>query len=371
MAEYVFSSGTPRFTMGVYPAINILNMMSHLVDLDEFPGVAEALGRIADKLSPQQKERHRLIFLGLGSEALAAPVQIHAQTTFPQYIAALESLNAVVLRDSLLYALSHSAHLRVYSDAPLLPTIPEDLLEDEASYVAFMERGTKQKNKSAPHQAMYTFMLQPDRLQQTLCEHFRLLWREALLVEWERSQPLLEDVVQAFGQVDLPTHTTPIDVLEFVSGRNLRDVLDANALMQFQKILLIPSRHTGPYVSWFGDDHQLYFIFGARKPNTAEMGVRVLDKPEMLYRLQALTDEVRLDILLTIHRHGELSTQQIMDIFDLNKSTASRHLRLLRASELIHERRDTDNKGKFYSLNPSCIHALIATLTALFVPTAD
>ena len=60
-----------------------------------------------------------------------------------------------------------------------------------------------------------------------------------------------------------------------------------------------------------------------------------------------------------------LADQDVIDRFGLDKSAASRHLRQLRANELISERREADNKTRIYSLNPACIDTLIHTIRAL------
>lgn len=66
-------------------------------------------------------------------------------------------------------------------------------------------------------------------------------------------------------------------------------------------------------------------------------------------RLNALTDDTRLQILRQIAESGELRSQEIIDVLELSQSAASRHLTQLTAAGFLKERRCEG--AKCYSLN--------------------
>lgn len=66
--------------------------------------------------------------------------------------------------------------------------------------------------------------------------------------------------------------------------------------------------------------------------------------------------------------HGELSTQDIIERFDLNKSAASRYLGQLFANGFIQERRDTNGKTKFYSIKDDVIDEFLQSIAKLLKP---
>ena len=64
----------------------------------------------------------------------------------------------------------------------------------------------------------------------------------------------------------------------------------------------------------------------------------------------ALSDRVRRRILAVLGEHGELSVGEIAAHVDaVGRTTVSSHLRVLRTSGLVHERRD--GRNRLYSLD--------------------
>ncbi|WP_018330623.1 ArsR/SmtB family transcription factor [Actinomycetospora chiangmaiensis] len=64
----------------------------------------------------------------------------------------------------------------------------------------------------------------------------------------------------------------------------------------------------------------------------------------------ALSDRVRRRILAALGEHGELSVGEIAGRIDaVGRTTVSSHLRVLRTSGLVRERRD--GRNRFYSLD--------------------
>jgi DNA-binding transcriptional ArsR family regulator len=206
---------------------------------------------------------------------------------------------------------------------------------------------------------MHELLNDPSRLQEALVDLLDTLWFDYFKPEWEVVRPGLESVVRAMSAVALDT--LPLyEAMQAVTGRDLRGIFDDEELATFERIEFIPSKHNGPYISWFGNAHTLWIAYGARMP-----AADLVDTDQLLNYLNALGDATRLNILKALREQGELSTQQIMDLFDLNKSAASRHLRQLRANELIVEHREPDNKTKIYSLHSDTIAEVIKNIAQL------
>ncbi len=55
---------------------------------------------------------------------------------------------------------------------------------------------------------------------------------------------------------------------------------------------------------------------------------------------KALSEEIRLEILTLLLRHGELCVCEIESLLEVSQSTASRHLRYLLNAGLVDDRRD-------------------------------
>lgn len=63
----------------------------------------------------------------------------------------------------------------------------------------------------------------------------------------------------------------------------------------------------------------------------------------------ALADQTRLEILARLRR-GEASAGDLADGFRISRPAVSRHVRVLRGTGLVNERRD--GRNRFYTLNP-------------------
>jgi ArsR family transcriptional regulator len=73
-------------------------------------------------------------------------------------------------------------------------------------------------------------------------------------------------------------------------------------------------------------------------------------EPNENLAFDALSDRVRRRILAVLGEHGELSVGDISQRIDVvGRTTVSSHLRVLRTSGLVHERRD--GRNRFYSLD--------------------
>lgn len=339
------------------PVVSILNIISLPISLDSNPGIRNWLHGVDD--AKYIIERTSLLMSLCSPEALIMAVPDYADN-FPDFLEQLAALDAIALRDCALRTVTDSVHLRLADRMPQnLPDLAR-LLADEVYFLDYL-RTLNSEYDSPPEvylKQIHAYLNDPPRLKTETLTHLRQMWTDYVAAEWQQVLPTLEKSVQALSRID--THNMPIfDALQAITGRNLRTLFNDDAINQLKSVVLVPSVHNGPYVSWMGYDDTVFLMFGARVP----ADVNQLDATELINRLNAIADETRLNILQAIKTAGELSTQDVIDRFNLDKSAASRHLMLLRANELIYDRRE--NKVKYYSLNPAMIDAITQTLTGL------
>jgi DNA-binding transcriptional ArsR family regulator len=329
-------------TMALEPVYNILVSMAALTQDKETSGLSDWVLSTGATLPAERLELNLLIFWGIGVEALTNVVtRGPATTSFPAYLEALAAQDATALRDQLLYWKIHSPVWRTFYDAVLLPEpdVATALAEPDL-YLNFLKKRSR---------ASLALLQDPPRLQTLLIEHLQWLWENEVAAEWERVRPLLQESVDAFAGVNL-TGLTILEAIQTVTGRDLRVLFRLDTLLQYRRIRFFPTVHNGPYLVWFGDDDEMRMTYAARRPQPTPALASRLDQTVLANRLAALADEMRLQILLALQQHEELSTQELIERFDLNKSAASRHLRQLFANNLILERRE-DGAKKVYSLN--------------------
>lgn len=364
----------PPQTLSVQPAaaINGLSSIAALCHSDCNPGLSDWATQTAAQLSPAQQAELRLLFWGLGTEGLGTLVQPQHRD-FPAFLAALRAMPPPQLRDHLLYRLLNSIHYRVYQGSPNPPPMSlAEALRTLQSWEAYLHRlqvqqPTAEGEDSDPDNSMaedrqrqqraYNLLTQPDEVHAFVVAQLGFYWEHYAAAEWERARPQVEASALALAQVESSSGDS-FDSLERITGRNLRSIFKPEVLHSFQHLRLVPCVHNGPYVLWFGDEQQLTLLFEARMPGE----LLPLQTEQVLNRLRALADPVRLPLLMALREQEEMSTQDIMEAFALEKSAASRHLRQLFANGLIEERRDEDGRSKFYRLNTQ---KLAETLQAL------
>jgi DNA-binding transcriptional ArsR family regulator len=351
-------------TVALEPVYNMVSMAALSQD-QETSGLSEWVLQTRATLPAERMELNLLLFWGIGVEALTNVVaRGPATTSFPAYLDALSAQDATSLRDRLLYWKIHSPVWRTFYDAVLLPE-PDvaTALADPARCLEFLEGRSREKGDAEVDQATLALFQNAHRLQTLLIEHLRWLWENEVAAEWERVRPLLQESVDAFAGVNL-TGLTILEAMQAVTGRDLRVLFRLDTLLQYRKIRFFPTVHNGPYLVWFGDDDELRMTYAARRPQPTPALASRLDQTVLANKLLALADEMRLQILLALQQHGELSTQELIERFDLNKSAASRHLRQLFANNLILERRE-DGAKKIYSLNRRTLDETVDLLSRL------
>jgi DNA-binding transcriptional ArsR family regulator len=244
----------------------------------------------------------------------------------------------------------------VLLDVPLL-------IADFDAYVTYLRTRFDEDVDEATIRTMHDLWNAPALLQETLVDHLRTLWETAFAAEWARIEPQLAATVTAFQR--LPLHgLTILEAMQAVTGRDLRPIFRLEPLLAYRRVRFIPHLHNGPYILWFGDDEELRIGFPAHQPPPPATPGLTFDAPTLANRYKALADETRLAMLWALRQAGQLSTQEFIDRFHLDKSAASRHLRQLVATSLIDERREEGAK-KIYTLNPTALDELSRLLQAL------
>ena len=354
----------PRITVMIAPVFNILNGMVSLASSDHGnPGVDDWIIRTEAGMTEEIRYKSRLAFWGIGQEAICNLAIGQDLADFQAFLDFISQMPPVPMRDAIVGSILNSTHRRTLLDGQeLKPPLPNPLEVSEEAFINFLLTVDYKGIDTDLVHDLYHLLHTPDDLHSFLVEHLTLMWETYLKDEWTRIRPLIEQSVQALQYADV--RGLPVmEALQVIIGRDLRTIFNEVELNTFDELRLFPNKHNGPYVSWFGNDSILYIGFGLRFPT----GVQLTDSHnvELVNRLKALADETRLHILLGLRQHGELGTQQIMDIFDLNKSAASRHLRSLHASGLVKERRDSDNKSKFYSISRTGLEEIVRALNLL------
>ena len=346
------------------PVYNILMSMSLLGGTKHTSGLDEWVSHATLQLDRELLERHELLFHWIWLDALTNAVPRGAATEdFSAYLHALAAQDAVILRDTLFCWNIQSPHERVSFDSGLIPSVdPAVLLADYDAFVHFLVESFNEVKGTVPR-AIHELFNEPDRLQSMLVTHLEQLWDTVVVEEWQRVRPRLQDTVEAFQQVSLQGLTI-LEAMQVVTERDLRFAFRMDALLQYRRVRFIPHLHSGPYIIWFGDNEELRLGFPARKPTIHTHTDRRFDQTTLANRYKALADETRLGILWALHDVGELSTQDVIDRFRLDKSAASRHLRQLVATSLIEERREA-GATKVYQLNPRAIDEIVRMLNAL------
>ncbi len=330
-------------------------------------GINEWVDRVRLSLSERDLYDTTLVIWGLGIEGLFNAVRNPlARDDFELFVQELAEMPALELRDSCLYWLIHSTHLKVFTEAESFDVVnPPDLLASRDLFLMYLNDNIIKDYLQNDFSVLVDLYFNPQALQDLVVRVLKALWDTYFCDEWRRHEADIKQVVQSFEQVDV-TGLATFDAIQVITGRDLRAVFHAEVLAEFEQIVCIPSKHNGPYVVWFGDATTLYIIFTARVASPISLvGTQKPDLNVLIQRFKALSDDNRIHVLLAIREQRELSTQDIIEQFDLNKSAASRYLGQLLANGFIVERRDTDGKTKFYSIDDTVIDEFLLAISHL------
>jgi DNA-binding transcriptional ArsR family regulator len=348
---------TVTVTLSLAPAYNAINSLWLLDDPGDCSGLSEWVYQTVATLSPERLHTNALVLSGLSASVHLAG---EAWPSFPAWLDDLAARDPVAMRDYALHRLSARAARSLGDEVPT----PARLLEDRATYLALIEHLHHHKGKEEPLDAsfweeVHGLLSDPPAMQELMVMHLRTMWDEVMAPEWERNLPTLEESVAAFETLDL-TGLSVHEALRRVARRELpADWEDWQA--DVDEIVFIPSAHIGPYLMLLGlSDTAARIAFGAHIPEGALVSSPELSRSELLMRLNALANDVRLRILELLAQEGELSAQDIITRLKLSQSAASRHLHQLSATGYLAVRQHEG--AKYYRLSPDRIDYTLKAL---------
>jgi DNA-binding transcriptional ArsR family regulator len=335
------------------PAHNAFHSLSLLTKAEEISGLSDWVTRTADALTPRERKRHKVVFYGL----YWTMVPERSWSSFPAYVDHLATRNPTALRDKMLaiYAqhplLINGEHQAGWYDKPH-PIEPGAILKDVDSYLDFLRERYEMDQTEAELEAQaYSYLTDPPVMQDLIVSHLRKMWDEYLAPEWERVEPMLQDAVKAFQQIDF-SNMSKLEAAQLITGQELKEW--ERKFESTKKVVFVPSAHLGPYLGkLWPPGGTLWVFFGARLPEGVPFHAPDLSRAEIVVRLSALADDNRLRILKLVSEKGEPSSQDIMASLGLSQSAASRHLQQLSANGYLSERRC--NSAKCYQLDPERI----------------
>jgi len=344
--DFILATRAVPTSIALEPALNALNSLMILTKREWMPGTPDWIADAAATLTPAQQRTHFLVFIGL----------YHALTiegghpSFLDYVNSLARREPARLRDTILDIYINHPPIGLPEEIPV-PTAAE-LLGDVTFFIDYL-RLTYPPDSVFPdiEQEAHRLLNRPEELQTTIVNHLREMWTLVLAKEWARVEPMLQESVNAFRQLDLSQATLP-EAVRLVTGQEPGEGLE-KWLQNVQQVIFVPSAHVGPYLGKLGAHHQghktLWLFFGARLPQGMKAISPELSRSELLVRLSALADDTRLRMLKLIADSGELCAPDIQVRLDISQPATSRHVRQLTATGYLHERRVEGSKC--YSLN--------------------
>jgi DNA-binding transcriptional ArsR family regulator len=360
---FIVTPTTTLIDVALEPAHNVLHSLMLLAQSEHASGFGEWVARTAAALSATERETVQLVTIGLHY----ATVPQRSWPSFPAYVDHLAAMEPLALRDKLLDTYSSILPLSEQGfqgmSAQPLPVDKEAILADVDAYLAFLrERFEADHMDEALEAKAYTYVIDPPAMQALIVSHLREMWSRYLAPEWERVEPMLQDAVRAFQQVDLASMGVP-GAIEYVTGQEFEGDKWSCVLRQATHVTFVPSAHVGPYVGRYGIGcERAWILFGARLPKGIPIHAPDLDRNEILVRLNALADDNRLRILKFVSEQGEQCSSEIMEELELSQSTASRHLNQLTAAGYLSSRRV--DGAKCYQLHQERIEETLQAISA-------
>ena len=335
-------------TVAIEPVHNVLASLARVTAADLDPTQEPWAAAVAGRLTSAQRDRNRLIFDGLGAALLPTKAYRH----FPPYVDGLAAVTPAALRDRLLARMSE----RVPHEEPIAR------LDDVDAWVDYVARCyPNMPMDRALQQEVHALLNDPDVLQQMIVTHLRELWRDVLAEPWAKQLSMMEYVTTELNARPWPT-ASPDDLIRaFLRREPPREI--RSQLAGVQHVIFVPSPYLHLHAARFGDPTTIW-VFVQADFWALPMRTEPIKRGEVLRTLRALADDVRLHLLELLVAHDEVRAQDLIAQVDVGQSTVSRHLKQLRAVELITEQRGTD-ANKSYRFNPQTVNDLVYKLQQL------
>ena len=183
----------------------------------------------------------------------------------------------------------------------------DTLLSSVESFLAFLRSRFPEESIIEPvERQAYKLLSDPVQMRKIIVDHFRAMWTKLLKAEWERIEPLIHKLVEAFKSIELGQYSDT-EIGQLITGKSPGELEKLVELMgHAEQITFVPSVHNGPYLMQFFRDGVLWVLFGAHVPEGLRQGHAALSRAEFIVWLSALADDTRLQMLMLIKERGEL-----------------------------------------------------------------
>ncbi len=330
--------------------ISLALLTADLQDID----VEDWVHETATMLTPEQRQRNRLVFDVFGA-ALLLPAQAYSDQR--TYLSALETVPAAELRDRLLEGLSQ------HSDLP--PADVQLLLSDVQVYTAQLQRlSPDQQLDAALVPEAYRLLNDPPALHELIVGHLYEMWENVLGAEWDRQLSRMSAFPTLLEQRPLPNGTAADTIRAFIN-RELPDTISMQ-LAGVRQVHFVLSPYVRLHAARFGSATAIW-VFVLGQFHALPLRTAPIKRGELLRPLTALADDTRLHILELLAHHADLPTQAIITQLDQSQPNVSRHLKQLIAAGFVAELRG-DGANKRYRLNLKPIESTFWTLRQLLSP---
>jgi DNA-binding transcriptional ArsR family regulator len=345
MAELIIPRKTVSISFSLEPAHSVIASLSLLDMAEDFTGLGEWVYRTVAAMSREERLTNRHVLLDAAAHLLG-------DTSWPSFEAWVEDLaarDATAIRDEAVRALFAKGYEKVDKEMP----DPAEVLSHRTDFLKLVENvlaGRRAPAERALWEDMHSMFIDPPLVQKRIVTYLRTMWERGLAAEWERHLPMLEESIAAFQSLEL-SGLTAIEAMTRVSLREVPPPTQCGWLDEVEHVIFIPSAHTGPYLLKLDglDETTVRIVYGARIPEGAAIRSPGLTRSELLMRLTALANDVRLRILALLGQEGELKAADIMAHLDLSQSAASRHLEHLTATGYLAVR--GERRIKYYQLS--------------------
>jgi hypothetical protein len=356
--ENILVNQTPTLSFEIEPAYNAIQSLMFIFRAEKLSGLGDWITKTHAQMTAEEFHQHELVMIGLHF----ATVPFQSWPSFPAYLEHLATVDPMILRDKI---------LDTYAFMPCLDGISEQILDienalvDVETFLSYLkQRFDPQYFDDAVEAEAYSYLVDPPAMQILIVSHLQHMWDKYLVDEWKRVEPMLQDAVSAFRQIDL-SQMDRLEAVEFVTGQKPTEKNWERRLLDKEQLVFVPSAHVGPYLGMFPRGDAMRIVFGARLPEGADLHAPDLSRTEILVRLSALADDNRLRILKLIADEGEMRSQDIIKELDLSQSAASRHLTQLSATGYLTERRC--NGAKCYNINTDRLENTLRAVSAFLI----
>ncbi len=360
--DYILAPQVVTVQFELDPVLTNLESMRLLNETERLSGLGDWVVNTLSQLSAEERDLNIIVFDGFFSVIYGKQGILHGYDSLDDALDSLAAKDPYLLRDDMLK--DWSAFPEKWGekwDSDLRAT-PEQLRQDPSLMQAFISHAMECEFSHPNIEQIVALAQNPPRMLATIVSHIRMIWTQWLQPEYNRVLPMLNESVSAYRQMTF-NDMTVLEAIRAVTGRDMRNHMsEHDHLADVTRVRFTPSAHIGPYITRFPDGETLHVVFGARLPRGAAAQSSALSRSELLVRLNALADDVRLRILELLTQHDELCAQDIIEILGLSQSSVSRHLSQLSATGYITERRR--EVSKCYSLNTERMLDTVRALTS-------